>query len=221
MESSEKKGYQHILFDLDGTLTESGPGIIKSAVYALNKFGIDVPDEKELYFFVGPPLRDSFMKYGGFSEEEAELAVKYYREYYTVKGLFENSVYAGIKELLSACKERGKKLYVATAKPEIFAKQILEYFGMDTDFVFIGGSLMTEERTRKAEVIEYVLKECHLAGNRELLMVGDRDNDVYGAHQIGIPCAGVLYGYGTEEELRKAGADYFVRSPMDLLEILD
>ena len=134
--------YNYILFDLDGTLTDPGRGITNSVAYALEKFGVSVSDKKELYKFIGPPLTDSFEKYYGFSEEDALIAVEYYREYFKPKGIYENEIYSGVPELLKSLKESGKTVILATSKPEIFAIEILKYFGIDEYFDFVAGATL-------------------------------------------------------------------------------
>lgn len=202
--------YEYILWDLDGTLTESGEGIINSVLYALEKMGIHETDREKLAAFVGPPLLESFSVFYGMEPEQAKEAMGYYREYFAERGMFENKVYPGIPEALARLAQEGYKLAVATSKPEVFAKKILEHFGLAQYFVMIGGSSLDEKRSGKAEVIRYVLETLNLDSTDVLrgriLMVGDRKHDVEGAAENGIPCAGVLYGYGDREELEKAGA---------------
>lgn len=210
------KNYEFILFDLDGTLTNPGEGITNSVVYALNKFGIQVEDKRELYKFIGPPLMDSFEMYYGFSKEKAKLAVDYYREYYRDKGLFENCVYEGIEDLLQKLVASGKKICLATSKPEEFAKQILEHFQLSKYFDFIGGSNMNETRSKKAEVIGYVLEQCKITDCSKVLMIGDREYDILGANEFGIDSMGVLFGYGSREELEGAGATYIAETVKDI-----
>lgn len=211
---------KYILFDLDGTLTDSLPGITRSVAYALKAKGIEVENLQTLQCFVGPPLKESFQKYYGFSEEEAGDCVKLYREYYTKTGIFENAVYDGIEPLLRRLKEKGAVLLVATSKPEVYAKQILEYFHLDSYFDFIGGAELTETRTAKAEVIRYVLEEMGISDRELAVMVGDREHDVLGAKVEGVSCIGVLYGYGSREELEKAGADWIARDQKELESLL-
>jgi phosphoglycolate phosphatase len=201
--------YEHILFDLDGTLTESGPGIIHSVQYALQSFGIDELDHAKLERFVGPPLLDSFSQFYGFSPDMARTALHRYREYYESTGIFQNSVYAGIPALLDKLAAAGKKMYVATSKPENYAHQILEHFKLSSRFIFIGGSDMEETRVRKDEIIRYVLDKNGLSDGEKdsVVMVGDRHHDIEGAARNGIRSVGVLYGYGSREELVSAGAD--------------
>lgn len=209
---------KHILFDLDGTLTDPMMGITKSVRYALNYYGIEVNDLNDLLPFIGPPLRDSFQDYYGFDEAKANEAVEKYREYYKNDGIFDNKVYRGMKECLQTLKDNGKKLYVATSKPEFFAKQIIEHFSLSEYFEYIGGSEFNS-REKKAEVIEYVLKTNQI-DNNDVIMVGDRKHDIIGAHENKIPCIGVLYGYGTEDELKQYQADYLVASVEELTELL-
>ena len=212
--------YRYILFDLDGTLTDPGLGITNAVMHALLKYGIMVEDRSLLYPFIGPPLKDSFMERYGFSEEKAMEAIDYYREYFSVKGLYENAVYEGITEMLERLKNAGFKILLATSKPEVFARTIMEHFNLDGYFDFIGGALMNETRTYKWEVIDYVLSEMHVDDLSEVLMVGDRDQDVLGARKVGIDCMGVLYGYGDYEYLSMAGAKYFAKKPSDVCDLI-
>ena len=156
------KIYNTVLFDLDGTLTDPAIGITNSVSYALKKWNIEVSCRSELYKFIGPPLVDSFCKYYGFSKDDADLAVKYYREYFADKGLFENSVYDGVIEMLTELKKRGKRLIIATSKPELFSKRILEHFELDGYFDFLAGATMDSSRVKKADVIAYAIKECNI-----------------------------------------------------------
>lgn len=211
--------YNYILFDLDGTLTDPGIGITNSVMYALKKFNIDVEDRATLYKFIGPPLLESFEKYYGFSKEESELALKYYREYFKPKGLYENEVYEGIEELLAELKSRKKILIVATSKPEAFAVEILKHFHLDHYFDFIAGATMDEKRTKKSDVIAYALEQCKITDKASAIMIGDREHDVLGAKRVGLDSIGVLYGYGNYEELENAGATYIVENPEEILKI--
>ncbi len=212
--------YEYILFDLDGTLTDSAIGITNSVKYALNKFGIEVVNGGELNRFVGPPLMDSFINYYGFSEEQAKTAVEYYREYYVEKGIFENLVYDGCENMLQSLKDNGMKLIVATSKPEIFAKQILEYFDIAKYFTYIAGSNIDGTRVKKDEVIQYALESCNIKDLTKLIMIGDRVYDILGAKKVGINSIGVLYGYGDRNELENAGADFIVETVTEIGNIL-
>ncbi len=205
-----KMRYQYILFDLDGTLTDPALGITNSIIYALKKYGIEVGERSELFKFIGPPLAESFEKYYGFSEEKAKQAVEYFREYYRDQGIFENVVYDGVEELLKTLKEKNKQLLVATTKPEVFAKQILEHFAIAQYFSFIAGSNLDGTRVKKDEVIAYALESCKITDLAKTIMIGDREHDVLGAKKIGIASIGVLFGYGDRVEQEKAGADYIV-----------
>ncbi|WP_407425236.1 HAD family hydrolase [Treponema sp.] len=212
--------FEYLFFDLDGTLTESAPGIMNSARYALSYYGItDVPDSA-LRKFIGPPLMESFKDLFGFSEEKAREAMKKYREYFADKGLFENSVYEGIPETLEKLKSSGKHLYVATSKPEIYMKQILDKFDLTQYFDFAGGSDVEETRSEKAMVIEYVIRENKLERelqNGKILMIGDRKHDIIGAHKNNIPCCACLWGYGNREEFSEFKADFVIKKSSELL----
>ena len=209
--------YDIILFDLDGTLTDPGMGITNSVMHALKKYGIEVENRETLYKFIGPPLIDSFEKYYGFSHEEAVKSVDYYREYYADKGIYENEVYNGIEAMLQKLSEEGKKIILATSKPEPFAREILRHFGLDKYFLFAAGSTMNETRTNKADVIEYALAECNITDKSSVVMVGDREHDIIGANKNGIDSIGVLFGYGSREELENAGATYIAESVEDII----
>lgn len=207
--------YEIILFDLDGTLIDSGEGITNSVIYALKKYGIEVLDRRTLYRFIGPPLHQSFEKFYGFLPEQAKEAVEYYREYYREKGIYENVVYEGVEASLKKLFEAGKTLLVATSKPEAFARQILGHVGLSKYFKHIAGANMDGTRTDKAEVIAYALSLCGDKDVSKALMVGDREHDILGAKAIPVDAAGVLYGYGSYEELRDAGADVLFRTAVE------
>ncbi len=214
------KNYQYIFFDLDGTLTDPGEGITNSVAYALKKYGINIEDKKALYPFIGPPLIESFEKYYGFTHTQSREAVDFYREYYAVKGIFENSVYEGIEELLKALTLAGKKIVLATSKPEKFAEQILEHFGLRKYFYFVAGANMDETRSTKAEVLEYALESVSIKDLKTAVMIGDRCFDMSAAKQVGIDRIGVLYGYGDKEELENAHAQHIAETPQRLYEML-
>lgn len=210
---------KNILFDLDGTLTESAPGITNSLKHAQEKLGMPVSTTEELLKFVGPPLVPMFQSEWGLDEAGAHQAVEYYREYFTEKGLFENAVYPGVTEMLETLKASGAKLYVATSKPEPLTQRILDHFDLMQYFEGMAGALMDETRTTKAEVIAYALEHFGL-DPAETLMVGDRSHDVEGAAENGIPCVGVLYGYGSDTELLGAGAVRVCETAEDLTRCL-
>lgn len=212
--------YTTILFDLDGTLTDSGAGIMNAVSYALEKYHIRMEGEAELNKFVGPPLQESFTRFCGFSPEETEKAIAYYREYYREKGIYENKLYEGIPALLKELSDMGKNILLATSKPELFAVQILEYFGIDKYFTFIGGATMDSTRSRKADVISYTLKQCNITDYSLAVMVGDREQDILGAKEIGIDSIGVLYGYGSREELQGAGATCIADNVQDIIRLV-
>lgn len=211
---------KYVLFDLDGTLTDSCDGILNSIEYALKSYGITVEDRDSLRPFLGPPLAESVKKYYGFDDEKALDFVGKYREYFSVKGLFENQVYPGIEALLQELKDQGYILMVATSKPEPFTCRILDHFDLTKYFDFIGGATMDERRVHKGDVIRYVLESNHLENLAEIMMVGDRRNDVQGAKENGIEVTGVLYGYGNLEELQTAGADYIAETVADIQKFL-
>lgn len=207
----------HILFDLDGTITDSIEGITNSIQYSLKSFGMTEKDAQSLRRFLGPPLKQSFMKFYGFSESKADQAVAKYREYFQTKGIYENKVYPGIPHLLESLSD--KTIVLATAKPQIFAQKILDYFALTPYFSFVGGCTLNGKRTTKSEVISYVLSENHISPDCAI-MVGDREDDVIGARNNHVDSIGVLYGYGGEEELMSAGATYLAKDIASLLNLL-
>lgn len=209
--------YETVLFDLDGTLTDPFEGITNSIIYALKKFEIEEEDRQSLKDFIGPPLVNSFMNYYGFDRDKAEKAVEYYREYFAEKGIYENAVYEGIPSALSALRANGKKLIVATSKPEVFAIKILEHFDLMRYFDHIVGATLDSTRVEKADIISYAVEKYEISS---AIMVGDRKHDVLGAKANGLPCIGVLYGYGSRRELTSAGADFLADSPRHILQIL-
>lgn len=217
--NGDENMYKVVLFDLDGTLTESGEGITKSVQYALEKLGKPEPDLEKLRVFVGPPLKEQFMKYADVDEETAKQAVVYYRERYTDIGIFENRLYDGVRELLEELKGKGYILAVASSKPEAFVLKVLDHFELTGYFTEIVGSEMGGARTGKAEVIEEVLQRLGYSKRRkEVLMIGDKEHDVLGARACGIECVAVSYGYGTIEELTDAKPLQIVASPEALLD---
>ena len=212
--------FEYIFFDLDGTIFNSEAGISRSVKYALSKFGIDENDENKLKAFIGPPLKDSFMKYYGFSEQQARDAIKFYREYYSDKGIFEGHIYNNVEKILAYINERGKKAVLATSKPKFFAEQIIEHLGLTKYFDFISGATLDETVTGKYEVIKIAIDEEKIDDLSSILMVGDRLHDVEGAKKAGIKCVGVLYGFGSESELREAGADHIISDAFELADII-
>ena len=206
-----------ILFDLDGTLTDSGKGIINCGIYTLQYFGLPVPDREELRSMVGPPLRQTFAKYG-IPDEQLDEAIRIYREHYVPTGMFENDPYPGICELLSKLRTEGFRLFVATSKPEHMAKQILAHFQMDHYFELICGAESDRKRETKSAVIAYLLDL--IGGAENAVMVGDTAFDVLGAKEHGIPTVGVSWGYGEEADMRTAGAAAIVHTMDELYQQL-
>jgi len=206
-----------ILFDLDGTLTDSGEGIMNCAKLALAHYGLPIPSEAELRTFVGPPLHESFIRFG-VPAEEAENAIKIYRSRYIPIGKFENHPYEGIRELLEQLVKDGHKLYVATSKPEAMSVEILEHFDLAKYFTIICGATMDTSRSSKEAVIAYLLEKTGHTDNT--IMVGDTAFDVIGAKAHGIPTIGVSWGYGKTEDMAEAGAVSIVHSATELYERL-
>ena len=210
---------RYFLFDLDGTVADNGEGILKSAQYALDAFGIHNEPEERLRRFVGPPLHESFMELYGFSREQAFAAVEKYRERYRGKGVYENQLYLGMGALLERLSQQAV-VCLATSKPEPFARRILQHFGLDGYFSQVAGAELDGRRTGKTEVLRYAAALCGMTDPATGLMVGDRKYDVAGAHSVGLACAGVLYGYGSREELQEAGADWLCPDPACLRELV-
>lgn len=217
-----------LLFDLDGTITDSGPGIRNCAQYALESFGIIEKDEAKLNRFVGPPLTDSFRDFYGLDEAQSLKAVQKYRERYQDTGIYENSVIPGIPQLLKEAAAAGFINVLATSKPEIFAVRILKYFGLTDDFRVVSGADMAGKHVLKKDIIQTAIKRIKKAFLDEYadtqdvkskcVMIGDRKEDVIGAHQAGIPAVGVRFGFAVPGELEKAGADAIADTPEDVLD---
>ena len=199
--------YKYCLFDLDGTLTDPAPGITASVAYALEKFGIEVSERAELNKIIGPPLVYSFKTYFGFTDDMAKQALLYYRERFSAGGLYENEIYPGIAELLKNIKAGGGKVILATSKPEEFAAMILEHFDILKHFEFVAGNTLDETRPEKRQVIEHIINNYPDISSENTVMVGDREYDVLAAKEFSLPSVGVLFGYGSLEELKTAGAD--------------
>ena len=211
---------RNILFDLDGTLTDPGTGITRSVQYALQYYGIEETRREVLEAFIGPPLKEQFMKYYGFSPRQASEAIDHYREYFQETGIFENQVYPGIRQMLKALKDDGRILWVATSKPEPFAQRILEHFDLDGYFSCVAGASMDETRVKKGEVIAYAIERMGAERRADLVMVGDREHDILGAAENGMDSIGVLYGYGSREELEQAGAGRIAKTVWELERML-
>ncbi|MCR5671510.1 MAG: HAD hydrolase-like protein [Butyrivibrio sp.] len=225
--------YKYLLFDLDGTVTDSGPGIMNAAAYALKSYGIVEKDPDRLRLFVGPPLDASFIERYSFSKEKAPEAIAKFREYYNVTGIFENSVYPGYEELLKELKDNGHILAIASSKPQVMIYRVLEHFDIQKYFDVIVGCELDGRRSQKSEVIDEVLKQLSELESKasqspvtvsdikkKAVMIGDREYDVKGARAFDLPCVGVTYGYGTRAELEAAGADYIADTTDDLKKIL-
>lgn len=214
------KQYKYLLFDLDGTITDSETGITRCVAYALNYFGIQVNDLRELSPFIGPPLLDSFKDFYNFTDEQATIAVAKYRERYADKGILENELYPGIEELLADAQKNGKTVILATSKPEIFAKRILDHFGLSDYFSFVAGSGLDGSLHTKTDVINYILQSNQMINLESVVMIGDRKHDIIGAKNIGIDSIGVLYGFGDYKELSDAGADHIAEDIPALRKLL-
>ncbi len=216
---SSSKKYQTILFDLDGTLTDPKLGITKSVQYALASFGITASLE-ELIPLIGPPLKYSFMNFYQFDETTAVAAIAKYREYFAVTGLYENEIFVGVPELLQALQTQGKTLAVATSKPTVYAEQILAHFGILAYFTFVAGSNLDGSRVEKAEVIAYALENLKVTDYSGVVMIGDRKHDLIGAKIVGVDSIGVLYGYGSPEELSAEVPTWLAKDLVELGKIL-
>ena len=212
--------YKYILFDLDGTLTDPKLGITKSVAYALKSYGIEVDDLDSLLKFIGPPLKDSFVKYYGFSEEQGVEAVEKYREYFKPYGIYENKVYDGVENMLAKLVKCGKKVILATSKPTVFAKVILEHFKLDHYFTCVVGSELDGSRVKKGDVVAEALRQAGVTDKSQAVMIGDREHDIIGAKENGIDSISVLYGYGDRAEHEAAGAGVIVESVEELLKCL-
>ncbi|PWB31627.1 HAD family hydrolase [Pseudomonas sp. SDI] len=206
---------QNILFDLDGTLTDPREGITRSIQYALAKLGIDEPDLTKLEHFIGPPLLQAFQQFYGFDEAKAWDALNFYRERFKVSGLYENLVFDGIGALLGDLQGQGRTLYIATAKPWIYAREIARHFDFAKHFKVIYGSELDGTRTNKVELIRHLLDEERL-DPAQTLMIGDRKHDLIGAHSNGLQAVAVGYGFGSFEELTAQAPAYHVASVSEL-----
>lgn len=214
---------KNILFDLDGTLSDSGKSITESVAYALEKSGIDRSSFslKDLEKFIGPPLQQSFQTFYGFSKEETMQAVDFFREYFNKIGILQNEMYSGVPQMLQSLQTLGYTLYVATSKPEIYAQKILEDFGIAHFFLdIVGSSLSHNADSSKITIIRTVLTN-HSLLPETCIMIGDREHDIFGAHQCGMKAIGVLYGFGDKEELEAVNADYIVSTVPELTALLE
>lgn len=212
--------YKYILFDLDGTLLNTYKGVSNGVRYTLEYYGLPVPEEKDMRKYLGPPLRDSFSRFAGIPNEKLDEAIAKFREYYFDKGVMEYDFFEELKPTFAKLREMGCKLAVATSKLEKGAFIILEDADLTNEFDFICGSTQDESRSSKDQVITHVLEHFGIADKSEVLMVGDRDNDIVGAHKNGIKCCGFLSGFGSLEEMQEYGADYVIRFISEIFEIL-
>ena len=214
--------YQYLLFDLDGTLTNPKEGITKCVQYALRSFGIEEPDLDKLEPFIGPPLLDSFMEYYNMTPEQARTALEKYRERFRDIGIFENEVFPGVPEMLEILQKKGKKLVIASSKPEEYVLRILEKYGIRAFFHEVVGASIDEKRSAKADVIEEAFRRLQITEEKkaQVLMIGDRKHDVEGAKVCGIRCLGVYVGFAKPGELEQAGADYIVHTVEEMSQFL-
>lgn len=212
--------YKNFLFDLDGTLTDPYMGITNSIIHSLKYYPeLNVPEREALKPFIGPPLYASYMKYFGMDKKTAEEAVEHYREYYRVKGKLENALYVGIPELLAKLKERGGKVAMATSKPEVFAKEIAQQFGISEQLDYICGSTLDGSLIEKSDIIARVMQDGGFS-TEDTVMIGDTVFDIEGARVNGIASVAVKYGYGENEALEKCGATAVVDDVKALTEYL-
>ena len=212
--------YKTIFFDLDGTITDSAPGIMNSIKYALEKNHLPMLSEEQLRSFIGPPLRGQFCKVCGLADEESARMVEDYREYYRDKGIFGNNVYDGVIEMLEKLRKKGFRLAIATSKPEKYAKIIMDHFHLTKYFACVAGMEMDGGRGTKAQVITYALEKNDITDKSKVLMIGDREHDVIGALENGLDCLGILYGFGSRKEFEEAGADYIRENVEDILQFV-
>ncbi len=216
---SSSMRFDTAIFDLDGTIMDSAEGIVCSVEYALDKMGVKDYDRRTNYRFIGPPLVDSFMEYYSMTEKDALRAVAYYRERYSVTGIYEARMYDGVRELLSELKKRGVKLYIGSSKPEKYVRMILEKQGVLDLFDFVAGATFDETRNNKEQVLSYLLEQVKIE-KKSTVMIGDRYHDIEGAHYVGLPCIAVLYGFGNEAEFKKYGAEFIAADTNEILKII-
>lgn len=209
--------FDHIFFDFDGTIMDTSPGIYDSFDRVIAHYKLDYP-RSEYDRMIGPPLRESFGNILNLPESEIRNAIKVYRDYYSTEGMYNARLYDGVVKLIENLRKSGKKIYTATSKPELFTRRILEKYELDHLFDFIGGSDLEERgRVEKKDVVEYVVNTRKLSDNKEkCILIGDRKYDVVGAHEAGIKCAGILWGFGSREEFESCGADFILETPSDV-----
>ena len=211
--------FNSAIFDLDGTIMDSAQGIVRSVEYALDKMGVTEYDRQTNLRFIGPPLVDSFMEYYSMSEEDALRAVAFYRERYSVTGIYEARMYDGVRELLTELKNLGVKLYIGSSKPEKYVRMILEKQGILDLFDYVAGATFDESRNNKEQVLTYLFEQVEI-DKKSAVMIGDRYHDIDGAHYVKIPCIAVLYGFGNEAEFKKHGAEYIAADTDEILKII-
>lgn len=212
--------YDNILMDLDGTITNPKQGITKSVQFALKALGLHIEDLDTLTKHIGPPLKAGFMEYYDFNEEEADRAVDKYREFYDKAGILDNEVYQGMEQLLIKLRAAGKVIIVATSKPEPLAERILSHFHLDQYFDSICGATFDDQRSKKEEVIRYALEKNNITDLSKVVMIGDRKYDIEGAKEVGIASIGVLYGFGSREEIEIAGADRIATTVEEVYDVV-
>ena len=214
------KKYETILFDLDGTLTDPEHGLVESYHYGLSKMGVKIEKKTDLRRYIGPTLFDVWQVDYGFTPDESKRAVELFREYFSVYGWWDNKVYPGVHNMLSVLKKSGKKIMLATAKPEVFARKILDHFDLTQYFDFIAGASLDNSRNKKDQVIKYALESMKIEDLDKCILVGDRCFDAEGASLCGIDSLGVLYGQGSKEELETAGFTDVVNTVDEALDYL-
>lgn len=209
--------FEYFLFDFDGTLMDTSPGVYNSFDRVVNHYKLGI-DRSVYRRMIGPPLRESFANILGLPENEIVNAMAKYREYYSVTGMYEADFYPGVLDVIRKLRSMGKRIFVATSKPEIYARSILEKKGVLDLFDFVGGSDIEEKgRVEKVDVVKYVLESNQIEDLSKCLMIGDRFYDVKGAHLAGIKCAGILWGFGSRSEMEECGADYIVSDPRNII----
>lgn len=212
--------FEYVLFDLDGTLTDSEVGIVNAALYALDKYNITVNEIGELRKFIGPAIQEAFSTDYGFEEEEVEEVIKTFREYYAEKGVYENKVFPGIVEMLVELKKRNKKLAVVSSKAEVFTHRILEHFDLLKYFDYVASATLDSTKTKKVELISEVIEHFDIDDLDKVVMVGDRKGDIRGAAESGVTSIAVLWGYAADDEIEKHKPDYVAEKVEDLLELI-
>ena len=212
--------YKYVIFDFDGTVADSSEGVTKSILYAYESFGFQIPDEKTIRQFFGPPLVASFMKYAGVDEDTGEAMTSKYRELYTDNAMYLLKLYDGMECLLKNLKENGKKVAIASSKPKKFFDKLLDRLMIKDLFDVVCGAAMDEKSTSKKDIILNALDGLGVEDKKQAIMVGDRKYDVLGAKGAGVECIGVTFGFGDYEELKEAGADFIVDEPMQVLDIV-